>query len=193
MGNGMTIRTATPADAQALLAIYAPFVRETAITFEAADEVPAVEEFRARIEEMLRDYPWLVAELDGEVCGYAYAHRFRERAAYDWAVEPSIYVAPHAQGAGVGRALYAELERLLALQGVRTLIACITCVDRADDPYLTDASIRFHAQVGYRMAGRIEQCGFKLGRWYDICWMQKEIGGHPEDMPPIIPFSQMMR
>ena len=172
----MNIRTATPADAQALLAIYAPYVRETAVTFEAADAVPSVEEFRTRIEETLRAYPWIVAECDGKVCGYAYAHRFRERAAYDWAAEPSIYVAPHAQGAGAGRALYTELERLLALQGVQTLIACITCTNRADDPYLTDASIHFHARMGYREAGRIERCGFKFGRWYDICWMQKHIG-----------------
>lgn len=166
------IRPATPADAEWLLAIYAPYVTGTAITFEY--DVPAVDEFRARISRTLESYPYIVAEsaADGSLLGYAYAGRFKERAAYQFACETSIYVRQDGRGRGVGRALLSALEEALVSQGVRSICACITYVQVAD-PYLTNASMRFHERMGYRLVAHFHRSGFKFGRWYDMIWMEK--------------------
>lgn len=187
----LLIRTATPDDAAELLAIYKPYVETTAITFEAANAAPTVEQFRARIVTTLETYPWIAAELDGVTCGYAYTGRFKARAAYDWAVETSLYVRSDLRGHSIGRALHDELERISALQGIQNLNACITCTSRTDDPFLTDASIRFHEKLGYSLVGTFHACGFKFGRWYDMCWMEKHIGTHEGAPQPFIPFSEL--
>src|SRR5699024_8276889 len=119
MKQHFVIRRAAESDAPALLDIYAPYIRDTAITFEY--DVPTAEEFVARIADILKTHPYLVCEQDGKPVGYAYAHRIRERAAYDWAAELSIYLAPEAQGQGVGTALYRCLVDLLAMQNLRIL------------------------------------------------------------------------
>ena len=106
----LSIRTACPEDAEALLEIYAPYVRETAVTFEY--EVPSPEEFRGRIEHVLSRYPYLAAEEDGRIVGYAYLSAFHPRAAYGWCAEPSVYVEMERRGRGIGRRLYEELERI---------------------------------------------------------------------------------
>ena len=106
--NKLQIRVATKEDAEALLAIYAPYVEKTAITFEY--EVPSIEEFRCRIQETLKKYPYLVAEKNGKIVGYAYAGAFHARPAYDWAVETSIYVSELQKGEGIGKALYKALS-----------------------------------------------------------------------------------
>ncbi len=183
------IRIATLDDAQALLDIYAPYVRDTAITFEC--EVPALEDFRRRIAATLERYPYLVAEVDGQVGGYAYAGVFKGRAAYDWAVETSIYVRRDGLRRGLGRQLYGALERALGLQGVLNACACIAAPRTDDDPYLTDGSIRFHERLGYAPVGRFDLCACKFGRWYDMVWMQKLIGAHPGDPDPIKPFPRV--
>lgn len=170
-GASLCIRSATPADAPALLSIYAPYVRETAITFEY--EVPSVEEFRARIERTLGRYPYLVAERDGRPVGYAYAGPLGVRAAYDWSVEGSIYVARDARRTGAGRALYEALEAELARRGFVNLFACVTEPALADDPYSNRNSIEFHEHMGYKLVGEFERCGQKFGRWYNVVWMQK--------------------
>ncbi len=177
------IRIASEEDAAELLEIYRPYVENTAITFEYT--CPCEAEFRERIRNTLQFYPYLVEEQEGVIRGYAYAGAFQKRAAYRWAAETSIYVRQDIHGKGIGRELYAALEKALQLQGIRNAEACIAA-PRGRDPYLTDNSIGFHGHLGYRMAGRFEQCAYKFERWYDMVWMEKRIGEHPA-MPEVTP------
>jgi phosphinothricin acetyltransferase len=171
-----TIHDATPADASALLAIYAPYVEQTAITFEL--EVPSVDEFERRIASTLENgYPYLVLEDDGRIVGYAYASLHHGRAAYAHSAEVSIYLDREARGQGHGRALYDSLEHELRRRGVTNLYACITSVS-GDDPYATLDSVRFHEHMGYEHVGLFHGCGRKFGRWYDTAWMEKLIGSN---------------
>jgi phosphinothricin acetyltransferase len=170
------IRTVKEEDAGQLLEIYAPYVTDTAITFEY--EVPTLEEFRHRITNTLKKYPYLVAENEeGKLMGYAYASAFKERAAYNWAVETSIYIRQGETGNGLGRLLHDALVEELQQMGILNMCACISA-PRDTDPYLTDNSIQFHSHLGYRMVGRFLQCGYKFGRWYDMVWMEMHIGEH---------------
>ena len=178
------IRPASPADAQALLAIYTPYVVQTAITFEY--DVPTPAEFTARIASTLEKYPYLAAEQDGVPVGYAYAGTFHERAAYDWSVETSIYVEQHQKRKGIGRLLHNALEQELQRRHFLNMNACIACPAEESDPYLTRDSIRFHEALGYRMVGKFHQCGYKFGRWYHMVWMEKQIGGHDGAPLPIL-------
>lgn len=176
------IDVASPEDAPALLAIYAPYVLQTAITFEY--EVPSVKEFQQRIQSILPKYPYLVARDTSNskrILGYAYASPFHQRAAYQWGVEISIYVEQSSRRCGIGRRLHDALETILKAQNILNMNACIAW-PRTPDPYLNDNSVRFHRHMGYRMVGRFEQCGYKFGRWYDMVWMEKHIGEHT--VPP---------
>lgn len=184
------IRVAEESDAGELLAIYAPYVEQTAITFEY--EVPSLEEFRQRIRNTLKKYPYIVAETDGELTGYAYASPFHERAAYNWAVEMSIYVDKNRKGQGIGRKLYEMMEILLRKQNILNLNACIACTE-VEDEYLTNASVHYHAHLGYRMVGEFKQCGYKFHRWYNMVWMEKHIGEHLTDQPPVIAFPDLLK
>lgn len=184
----ITIRIATEEDAKELLAIYEGYVRNTAITFEY--EVPSEEEFRGRIRHTLEKYPYLAAEEDGKIVGYAYAGPFHERAAYDWAVETSIYVAADCRQHGVGRKLYEVLEENLKKQGILNVNACIA-YPRVEDEYLTKDSVKFHEKLGYQMVGTFHECGYKFNRWYDMVWMEKFIGEHRKNQPGMIPFSEI--
>lgn len=179
--SSVRIRLASPEDAPSLLNIYAPYVRDTAITFEY--DVPTVEEFRSRIEHTLRTYPYLAAEIDGQAAGYAYASAFKGRAAYDWSVETSIYVSMDCRGRGIGTRLYAALEDLLRRQNILNVNACIT--------YPNPDSIRFHERLGYRTVAHFTKCGFKLGRWYDMIWMEKMLGEHTEKPRSVIPLGRL--
>lgn len=185
----VTVRMASPADAAALLAIYRPYVETTAITFEY--EVPTEEEFAARIAKTLQRYPYLVAEENGTVVGYAYAGALKERRAYDWSVETSIYVAKAAHGKGVGRTLYKALETILQRQGICNVNACIAAPIEEDET-LTCDSIRFHERMGYAMVGEFHRCGSKFGRWYNMVWMEKMIGEHLPDPAPIRPLPEIL-
>ena len=171
----MTIRKATPEDAERLLAIYTPHIEDTAITFEY--DVPTVEEFRQRIKDTLREYPYLVAEDDGRIIGYAYAGPLKRRAAYQWAVETSIYLDKDYRGKGFGTVLQEALEEALRQRGILNLYACISYID-PEDEYLSLDSVRFHEHMGFQLAARFHQCGKKFGRWYDVVWMEKIIGEH---------------
>lgn len=182
------IRCATLNDAEKLRAIYVPYVEKTAITFEY--EVPTVEEFSRRIARVQEKYPWLVMEEDGEIIGYAYAGAFKDRPAYDWAVETTIYVREDRKGRGIGRGLYLALEKALALQNILNLNACIAYPAK-EDQYLTRDSVHFHEHMGYRMVGRFFQCGCKAGRWYDMVWMEKHLGPHEHDPAPVRPFVEV--
>ncbi|WP_298068687.1 GNAT family N-acetyltransferase [uncultured Mailhella sp.] len=181
----VSLRAAREADAPALLAIYAPYVEKTAITFEC--EVPTEEEFRSRIRRTLLRYPWLVAESGHSVLGYACASAFHPRAAYGWCAEVTVYLQENARGRGLGKTLYACLEDILKAQGVLLLYACIA-VPTQEDETLTLASRRFHEREGYRLAGEFPQCGFKFGRWYDMVWMEKRLGESAVPPQPLRPF-----
>ena len=176
------IRVATMQDAKALLEIYAHYVENTAITFEYV--VPTIQEFEQRMQRILSKYPYIVAERNGEIIGYACAGTFKERVAYDWAVETTVYVRDGRQRTGVGKELYEALEKLLALQNIQNLNACIA-YSEVEDQYLTHNSVQFHEHMGYRLVGEFYQCGYKSGRWYNMVWMEKHIGGH-EDVPAAV-------
>ena len=161
----MDIRLAKPSDARSLLDIYAPYVENTAITFEY--EVPTIEVFATRIERTLGKYPYLVAEEDGAILGYAYASTYYARAAYDWAVELSVYVSQDARGKGVGSKLYDELEDLLDQMGYMHFLACISLPN--------EDSIAFHTKRGYQQVAHFPKIGYKFNRWHDIVWLQKSL------------------
>ena len=177
----ITIRMANPADAQALLNIYAPYVINTAITFEY--DVPSVEEFSSRIAHTLEKYPYLIAEEGGNILGYAYASPFHDRPAYDWAVETSIYVDQNIKHRGIGRKLHDALESTLREQGILNMNACIAYPPEEDE-HLDKISVEFHAHMGYRLVGEFYKCGYKFNRWYNMVWMEKLIGEHLSDQKP---------
>ena len=179
--DNITIRLARPEDAPALLEIYAPYVLNTAITYEY--EVPSAEEFAGRISEVLQKYPYLLAQRGGEILGYAYAGPFISRRAADWAVETSIYIKESAHGSGLGRLLYTALENILREQGILNLNAAIAAPTGAEDEYLTRSSIDFHTRMGYSLVGEFHRSGHKFGRWYGLVWMEKHIGEHKENQP----------
>lgn len=184
----ITLRIATPEDAPRIQAIYAPYVAETAITFEV--EAPGVGEMRSRIETTLKKYPWIVAEEDEHIIGYAYAGPLKSRAAYDWSVETSIYVDRNVRGKGTGRKLYSELESILKKMGITNCFACIAYTEE-DGPYLTTGSVLFHEKLGYAQAGLFRSCANKFNEWWDVCWMQKDIAERTNPPKPIIPFSEL--
>jgi len=155
-----SLRFAHAADAEAVAAIYGPVVKTTAISFET--EPPTVGEMALRIQKTLALWPWLVCDRAGEVLGYAYAGRHRERGAYQWSVDVSVYVHPSAHRSGIGRALYASLVRLLALQGFYNAYAGITLPNVA--------SVGLHEAVGFLPVGIYRNVGFKLGAWHDVGW-----------------------
>ncbi len=174
----LTLRVATPRDAAALLAIYAPYVRETAVTFER--EVPSLEEFERRIATTLEKYPYIVAEQAGKICAYAYAGPFKTRAAYEHSIETSIYVNRSVRQIGIGSLLYMALENVLFVQNITNLNACIAVPICENDPYLTNGSKVFHEKQGYKPVARFHGCAYKFNRWYDIVWMEKLQGNHAD-------------
>ena len=171
------IRFADPArDAAGILAVYAPYIRETAVTFET--EVPAPDAFTARVAGICADFPYLVLEVDGELAGYAYAHRQAERAAYAWNAELFIYLAGKWRGRGLGAPLYRLLERLLTMQGYVNLYGVITAINAG--------SIRLHEKLGYRQTGLHEKTGWKFGQWHDVAWLHKRVReGEPGTILPL--------
>ena len=184
----MTIEKVTIDDAEELLAIYAPYVRDTAVSFEYV--VPSVEEFTDRISQISAKYPYIKAVEDGKIIGYAYANAFKGRKAYDWSVETTVYVRMDAKRNGIGRRLYECLEQSLKKMGVLNMNACIA-IAKVDDEFLTNDSMHFHEHLGYELVGTFKKCGYKFNRWYDMIWMEKMIGEHPENPEAFIPFSEM--
>jgi L-amino acid N-acyltransferase YncA len=181
----IAIRPAQPGDAAAIAAIYAPFVLSGTVSFES--EAPDARAMRNRMTASDGLYPWLVATNgDGEtggVVGYAYAGRFRDRPAYHWTTETSIYLAGDAQQRGVGRLLYEALLDTLRAQGFVHAIGAIALPN--------DASIKLHEQVGFRRAGVIREAGFKFGRWIDVGFWQRELAEAASPPRPVRPFSEV--
>ena len=159
------IRDAVAADAERCAAIYAPYVRETAISFES--EPPAAEDMARRIADAQRAHAWLVLETDGEVIGYAYGGPFMARAAYQWATTVSVYLEQGRRRTGGGRALYEALFDRLAARGHRTALAGIALPN--------DASIGLHTALGFERVGTYRRVGWKLGRWHDVAWYQRDL------------------
>lgn len=169
------IRTVTLNDAGRLLDIYAYYVEKTAISFEY--EVPTLQEFERRISKISEKYPYFCILDGGVIQGYAYANSFIARAAYNWSVETTIYLAPDARRCGLGRKLYEALETALHKMGILNMYACIG-YPQINDEYLTKNSAEFHEHMGFKKAGEFHNCGYKFGRWYNMVWMEKIIGEH---------------
>ena len=173
-----TIRLARSEDAAAIGAIYAPFVTDTSTSFELT--APTVGEVASRVESTLSYAPWLVWEEDGDVLGFAYASKHRERAAYRWSVDVSVYVHGKARRRGLGRALYTSLFALLRLQGFYAAHAGITLPN--------PASVGLHESLGFRPVGVYRKVGFKMGAWHDVGWWQlplrERLDSGPEPAPP---------
>lgn len=164
------VRAAVPRDAERLLEIYIPFVISedsslSNVSFEL--EAPSLEEFRQRIVDISAKFPYLVAQVGEELWGYVYCHPYRERLAYQWSVEVTIYLAPVGQGKGLGRVLYEAMEEILRLQGITMAYSCITLGN--------EHSIKMHEALGYRLIGTFSKSGYKNGQWLDTVWLEKEL------------------
>lgn len=177
-----SLRLATPEDADAIAQIYAPWVSESAVSFEAQPPTAAV--LAVRIALVLRRYPWLVLEQGGAVRAYAYATRLRDRQAYDWIAETSVYVDRSAQRRGLGEQVYTALLDILAMQGIVWAYGAIVV---ASDANTDGPSQRFHARVGFERFARFPGVGFKQGHWWDVEWWRFALAepGQPEAIRPI--------
>jgi len=169
----LKIRPACEADAAGILAVYTPYILNTAITFEY--EVPAYEQFLARFRSSAAQFAYLVCEDEGEIVGYAYAGLPFERAAYRWNASLSVYVKEEYHGRRIGSALYGAVTGLLRAQGYRNVYAIITGYN--------DSSLKFHTALGFKEFARFKNSGFKLGKWYDVIWMEKELNPYPAAPP----------
>lgn len=169
MADPLIIRPALVEDAGAIAGIYAHYVLNSVITFEV--DAPTAEEMAERMAQLLPHYPFLVAEGDGAVVGYAYAGRLYERAAYRWAVESTVYLAPDHQGRGIGSALYRKLIDTLAAQGFQAVIGKITLPN--------PASTTLHERLGFKRNGMLVGVGFKAGKWHDVGIYQLDLAPRP--------------
>ena len=169
------VRIATEGDATAIAAIYAPYVRETAFTFE--EQAPSPEEMGARLRKILEGHPYLVFEEDGAVLGYAYASPHKERAAYRWSVDVAIYVAASAHRRGIGRALYGSLLDILVRQGFHTAYGGVTLPN--------EKSIGLHEAMGFRHFATYPEVGFKFGEWRDVGWWGLTLSANDRPGEPV--------
>lgn len=167
-----TIRMATPADAEAIRSIYAPFITETCVSFET--EVPALDNFQARISNILQRYPFFVYECDGLIVGYAYASKHRERAAYHYSVDVSVYIAPEYHRKGIGKKLYSHLFAWLKEKGYYTAFAGIALPN--------ESSVGLHQLLGFSVVGVYHHVGYKHGKWVDVMWLEKPLREY-DDFP----------
>ena len=177
------IRAAEKADVPAMLAIYAPYVLETTVTFEYA--VPTLSEFEDRFSTVTEKLPWLVWEEKGVVLGYAYASLPFTRAAYAWCAEPSIYLRSDARGRGIGKRLYAALEAILLELGYVVSYAIITGENAP--------SLAFHYALGYRKCGELVNSGQKFGRWLDVYWLEKRLNSVETPRNSPIPWKEFSK
>jgi L-amino acid N-acyltransferase YncA len=177
----VTFRTAQVSDASAILEIYAPFVQSTAVSFETV--VPSENEMQGRIEKCLQKYPWLVCEIDGRVTGYAYGSLHREREAYQWTCESSIYLHTGQRQKGLGFLLYAALLQCLRQQGFVNVYGGITLPN--------EASIRLHEKCGFVHFATYDNIGFKFGEWHKVGWWKLQLNEYSLKPPPPVLFPQL--
>jgi L-amino acid N-acyltransferase YncA len=178
----VSLRLATPDDGAACAAIYRPAVEQSAISFELAP--PDGDEMSRRIKQVLKRTPWVIAEVEGKVRGYAYGSRHRERAAYDWTVETTVYVDEAHPRRGIGRACMDGLLDILRLQGFHLAVAGTTLPN--------DGSVGLHEALGFSRIGAYPAIGYKAGRWYDVAWFALELGPRPEVPVPIRPITELV-
>lgn len=172
----VAIRIAGSADAQGMLRIYAPYIRNTVITFE--NEVPAPAQFAERMQKGLEKFPWIVCLVNDEVAGYVYASAYRDREAYQWSCECSVYVHDRFHGKGLASELYSVLFQLLQAQGLKNVYAVITLPN--------EPSVRLHEKCGFEFFAAYDQVGYKLGGWQKVGWWRLQLGNYdPEPAPPL--------
>jgi phosphinothricin acetyltransferase len=177
------VRLATAEDAPAVLNIYTPYILQTAFTFET--EVPSVEEVRSRMEKYLQKYPWLITEIDGEVAGYVYGSIHREREAYQWTCECSVYIHDNFKGYGIGNELYEALFEILKLQGFRNVYAGITIPN--------EASEKLHQKLGFEKFAVYENIGCKFGKWHSVGWWRLQLNAYDNAPGAPVLFNKMSR
>jgi L-amino acid N-acyltransferase YncA len=175
------IRLANEKDAEGILAIYAPYIKNTSYTFET--EIPSIESFAQRINTYLINWPWLVCEVNGTIAGYAYATRYRERTAYQWCTESSVYIHNDHQRSGIARVLYTALFEILKKQGFRNVYAVINLPN--------DKSVKFHESCGFKYFVTYEKVGYKLGKWKDVGWWRLSINDYTDEPAAPIKFSEL--
>ena len=176
-----SIRIATTDDSESILKIYAPYIENTSYTFET--EVPTIDSFKKRVSSYLQDWPWLVCEIDGVIAGYAYGARHRERVAYQWSLESSVYIHDDYQRRGVARALYTALISILRLQGFRNLYAVINLPN--------DKSVSFHEKLGFEYFATYKNVGYKLGKWKNVGWWQLQLNEYSMEPESPVKFSEI--
>ena len=177
----MIIRYAEPQDVPQMLSIYAPYITDSAITFESV--LPTNTEFEDRLNAVTTGFPWLICEEQGIILGYAYAARHRDRIAYQWSVESSVYVSPDAQGKGVARHLYQAMIAILKLQGIVNIYALITVPNVK--------SIGLHERLGFREFALFNKIGYKNSAWHDVLWMVLVINSHDMEQSDPLLFSDL--
>jgi phosphinothricin acetyltransferase len=172
------LRLASSADADGVLSIYTPYVEETNVTFDY--DVEEAKVFCQKIDEMLTEFPWIIAEHDGKIIGYAYAKRHRDRAAYNWCAESSIYVHQDFQGKGLAKLLYEALLDILKSQNTINVYAGIAQPN--------ESSTMFHVKMGFTPVGVYKRVGFKNNQWHDVLWVHKILTKHVDIPENFIPF-----
>jgi len=171
------LRLAKPEDAEKILKVLAPYIRDTAINFEY--EVPDTEEYAKHIESISRKYPYIVCEIEGEIVGFAYASAHRSKSAYMWNAELSVYVDKDYLRLGIGHSLYSALIDILKLQNFENVYGVVT-IPNENSEWL-------HRSMGFELVAVYRKTGFKLGRWHDVAWYVKYIGNHITPPRPVIP------
>jgi L-amino acid N-acyltransferase YncA len=177
----MVLRLATEYDAQEMLSIYAPYIRNTSFTFEA--DVPSAKDFSDRINSYLINWPWLVCEMDGKLAGYAYGSKYRERVGYQWCVECSVYIHDDFQRMGIAKALYTALFEILKKQGYRNVYAVINLPN--------EKSVQLHESCGFTWFANYENVGYKLGQWKTVGWWQLIINDYCSEPAPPLKFPDL--
>lgn len=175
------IRLATPEDATGILAIYGPYIANTSFTFET--DIPSIQAFAERIRTYLFTWPWLVCEVNGKIAGYAYATRYRERVAYQWCTESSIYMHDDFRKAGIGIILYNTLFEILKQQGFNNVYAVINLPN--------EKSVAFHERCGFTHFATYEKVGYKLGKWKNVGWWNLQVNDYGDDPAAPIPFAEL--
>ncbi len=175
------LHLATSSDAEEILKIYAPYIQNTSLTFET--EVPSVKDFAGRIEKYLTKSPWLLAKIDGKIAGYTYASSYRERKAYEWSVECSVYVLDDYQRKGIAKILYTALFEILKQQGFRNVYAVINLPN--------DKSVAFHESLGFTYFATYEKVGYKLGQWKNVGWWRLVLNDFDDDPAYPILFTEL--
>lgn len=164
----MKIRIAQSSDSAQLLRIYRPFVTDNSVSFET--EVPSIRDFQVRMKSYMLNYPWLVCQDNAKIIGYAYASRYRDRIAYQWSCECSVYIDRNFQRKGIAGTLYSTLFDILSFQGFVNVYAVIT--------HPNPASIKFHKTAGFKLFAIYKKVGYKFGKWHDVHWYSKEVNEH---------------